>query len=352
MEPFVYQSYPVRVVFGWGTVASLPEEVRRLSLSRLLLLSTPQQAGSAAEIANRLNGLTAGHFTNATMHTPLDVTEAAMKVAIERGADGLLAFGGGSTTGLGKAIAVRTGLPQIVIPTTYAGSEMTDILGETEGGMKTTRRSPAIRPGTVIYDAELTLGLPKSLSAASGMNAIAHAVEALYAQDGNPVISLMAEEAIRALAEALPVIMANPAGRAAREAALYGAWLCGACLGSVSMALHHKLCHTLGGSFDLPHADTHTVVLPHAAAYNAPAAPEAMKRIARALGAQNAAKGLQMLAQRLGAPTSLRELGMPESGIVQAAEIALKNPYWNPRPIEFEAIRDLIARAWAGETPA
>jgi maleylacetate reductase len=352
MESFVYQSYPVRIVFGAGTLGRLPDEITRLGLSRLLVLSTSPQAESVGEIANHLGALAVGHFSNATMHTPTDVTEAALRMARETRADGVLAIGGGSTTGLGKAIAVRTGLPQIVVPTTYAGSEMTDILGETEGGLKTTRRSPAIRPGAVIYDVDLTLSLSPGLSATSGMNAIAHAVEALYAQNGNPIVSLMAEEGIRALAEALPAIVAKPDDRAARALALYGAWLCGTCLGSVSMALHHKLCHTLGGTFDLPHAETHTVVLSHATAYNARAAPEAMKRIARALGAGNAAEGLYALSRRLGAPASLRALGMLESGIDKAAEIALKTPYWNPRAIEREAIRGLIVRAWAGEPPA
>ncbi len=351
MKPFIYQSYPVRVVFGHGTVAQLPDEIRRLGLSRVLVLSTPEQAGAVSVIASRLDGLAADHFPGAAMHTPVGVTEAALEIVKRTRADGVVAIGGGSTTGLGKAIAIRTDLPQIVVPTTYAGSEMTDILGETEAAIKTTRRSAAIRPEVVIYDVDLTLSLPPRISATSGMNAIAHAVEALYAEDGNPVVSLMAGEAIEALAGALPAIAADPADRGAREAALYGAWLCGSCLGAVSMALHHKLCHALGGTFDLPHAETHTVVLPYAAAYNAPAAPEAMKRIARALGSADASGGLLNLARKLGAPSSLRELGMPEAGIDKAAGIAMKSPYWNPRPIEAEAIRDLIARAWAGEPP-
>jgi alcohol dehydrogenase class IV len=181
--------------------------------------------------------------------------------------------GGGSTTGLGKAIALATGLDQIVVPTTYAGSEMTPILGQTERGVKTTQRSPAILPEVVIYDVDLTLTLPPALTATSGLNAIAHAVEALYAQDRNPIVSLMAEEGIAALARSLPVLVDAASDLAARSDALYGAWLCGACLGAVGMALHHKLCHTLGGSFDLPHAETHAVVLPHAVAYNSAAAP-------------------------------------------------------------------------------
>ena len=293
----------------------------------------------------------AGVFTGAVMHTPVEVTERAMETVRDVRADCLVAIGGGSTTGLGKAIALRTDLPQIVLPTSYAGSEMTPIVGQTSGGIKTTQSSPKILPEIVIYDVDLTLTMPPGLSATSGINAIAHAVEALYARDRNPVISLMAQEGIRTLAHALPKICDQPNDRTARTDALYGAWLCGICLGAVGMALHHKLCHTLGGPFNLPHAETHTVILPHALAYNAPAAPDAMARIAAALGVPDAALGLHDLARKLAAPTSLREIGMPESGIDQAAELAVKNPYWNPRTIERDAIRELIARAWRGDAP-
>src|SRR5207237_5575433 len=220
----------------------------------------------------------------AVMHTPVEVTEAAMARVDELQADCIVAIGGGSTVGLGKAIALRSDLPQIAIPTTYAGSEMTDILGETRAGVKTTVRSSNVLPETVIYDVDLTLSLPAKLSAMSGMNAIAHAVEALYAEDGNPIVDLMAEEGLRALAHSLPVIMSSPRDREARMLAQYGAWLCGTCLGAVAMALHHKLCHVLGGSFKLPHAETHAVLLPYTAAYNAGAAPQAMSKVARALG--------------------------------------------------------------------
>jgi alcohol dehydrogenase class IV len=274
-----------------------------------------------------------------------------MEAVREVRADCLVAIGGGSTTGLGKAIALRTDLPQIVLPTSYAGSEMTPVVGQTSGGIKTTQSNPKILPEIVIYDVDLTMTMPPKLSATSGINAIAHAVEALYARDRNPVISLMAQEGIRTLAQALPIIFARPNDKTARTDALYGAWLSGICLGAVGMALHHKLCHTLGGSFNLPHAETHTVILPHALAYNAPAAPDAMTRIATALGVPDAALGLHDLARKLAAPASLREIGMPESGIDQAADLALKNPYWNPRPIERDAIRELIARAWRGDAP-
>jgi alcohol dehydrogenase class IV len=351
MQDFVYQNAPMRVVFGSGTLRRLPDELSHLGVTRALVLATPRQKDLVADISEMIGARFAGVFTGAVMHTPVEVTEQAMEIVNDVRADGLVAIGGGSTTGLGKAIALRTDLPQIVLPTSYAGSEMTPVVGQTSGGIKTTQSSAKILPETVIYDVDLTLTMPAGLSATSGINAIAHAVEALYARDRNPLISVVAQESIRTLAQALPRICAQPSDRAARTDALHGAWLSGICLGAVGMALHHKLCHTLGGSFNLPHAETHTVILPHAIAYNAPAAPDAMTRIAAALGVHDPALGLQDLARKLAVPTSLREIGMPESGIDHAADLAVKNPYWNPRPVEREAIRALIARAWRGDAP-
>jgi len=354
LASFTYTGHPARVVFGTGTLAGVRAEVERLGITRALVLTTPAQAAHGRAVLDRLGERAAGWFDGAVMHTPVEVTRAALAVAGERGADGLVAIGGGSTTGLGKAIAVRTGLPQVVIPTTYAGSEMTPILGETDGGQKVTRSSPEILPETVIYDVELTLGLPAALSGVSGINAIAHAVEALYARDTNPITQLMAEQAIAALARALPAIAAGPGDRAARTDALYGAWLSGVCLGAVGMALHHKLCHVLGGAFGLPHAETHTAVLPYAVAYNAAAAPEAMARVAAALGRPggDAAAGLYDLAGAVGAARSLAAIGMPADGLDRAADLAVASPYWNPRPLDRAAIRDLLQRAFTGTPPA
>lgn len=351
---FTYTTgHPTRIVFGTGTLATVRAEVERLGITRALVLTTPAQAEQGRAVIERLGDCAAGLFAGAMMHTPVEVTHAALAVVEDRAANGVVAIGGGSTTGLGKAIAVRTGLPQVVIPTTYAGSEMTPILGETEGGQKTTRSSPDILPETVIYDVELTLGLPAALSGTSGINAIAHAVEALYARDANPVTSLMAEQAIAALARALPAIAADPGDRLARTDALYGAWLAGMCLGSVGMALHHKLCHVLGGAFGLPHAETHTVVLPYAVAYNAAAAPAAIARIAAALvlPADEAVAGLYDLAGAVGAARSLAALGMPADGLDRAADLAVANPYWNPRPLDRASIRDLLQRAFTGARP-
>ncbi|MGX5850631.1 maleylacetate reductase [Mesorhizobium sp. PL10] len=350
MKTFIYNGQPARVIFGSGTTSTLPEEVERMGLQRVLVLATPPQEADAFRLAKSIGERAAGVYAKATMHTPVSVTEDAMRVVAELNVDGLVAVGGGSTTGLAKAIALRTDLPQIVAPTTYAGSEMTPILGETKDGAKITQSSPKVLPEVVIYDVELTMTLPAAMSGTSGMNAIAHAVEALYARESNPVVSLMAKEAIGALADSLPIIALRPQDPEARWKALYGAWLCGICLGSVGMALHHKLCHTLGGTFDLPHAETHTIVLPHALAYNAPAIPTVIDNLRSVLKA-DPAMALYDLAGQIGAKRALSDIGMPQSGIDIATDRALANPYWNPRPLERGPIRELIARAYAGEPP-
>lgn len=348
LDAFIYQGLPARVVFGRGTSVKLAEEADRLGLRRLLVLSTPEQTALAERVRDLLGARVAGTFSGATMHTPVDVTERALEMVSALKVDGVVAVGGGSTIGLGKAIAVRTDLPQIVVPTTYAGSEMTPILGETQGGRKTTQRSPKIQPEVVVYDVDLTLTLPPAMSALSGFNAVAHAVEALYAPDGNPIISLMAEEGVRAVVEALPQVLREPGDVDARSALLYGAWLCASCLGSSTMGLHHKLCHTLGGLFDLPHAQTHAIVLPYALAYNAPAIPLAMGWLGRAMRSDDAVQALLQLERECGIPLALRDIGMPYDGVARAVQEAVANPYGNPRPVDPEALRELLERAWAG----
>ena len=355
MRDFIYVGQPQRVVFGAGSLARLASEIDTLGARRAVVLSTPEQRPQAERVVELLGDKAAGIFDRAVMHVPIETAREAREVARQLGADCAVAIGGGSTTGLGKAIALDSGLPIIAIPTTYAGSEMTPIYGITEGGLKKTGKDARVLPRTVIYDPELSRTLPVGLSITSGLNAIAHAAEGLYAKDGNPVMDLMAAEGIRALARALPVLRQTPDDLDARSDALYGAWLCGSVLGNVGMALHHKLCHTLGGSFNLPHAEVHTVVLPHAIAFNASAAPEAMRRIAEALGSDNAAQGLQDLARDNGAPIALKDIGMRAEDLDRAADIAVSNPYWNPRPFGPEQrgeIRALLQRAYDGAPPS
>jgi alcohol dehydrogenase class IV len=346
---FTYVGLPARVVFGVGAVGQLAAEVDRLGAKRVLLISTPGRAQMVRSLSGGLS--IAGVFDNAVMHTPLAVVEEARNLAGKVQADCCVTVGGGSTIGFGKAIALTSALPVVAVPTTYSGSEMTTIWGISEGGAKKTGRDAKVLPKTVIYDPELTLGLPAEISAASGMNAMAHCVEALYAHDGNPIISLMAEEGIRALSKALPVIVKAPRDLDARSYALYGAWLAGNSIGSTSVALHHKLCHVLGG-FGLPHAETHSIVLPHAVRYNHDAAPEAMKRISRALGAANAAEELWELEKQLGLPMRLADIGMKEADIERAARIAVEAPYPNPRQVEYQPVLSLLRNAYEGRAPA
>lgn len=341
----------VRVQFGPSVRKTIAEEVRRLGASRALVLSTPHQSDAALEMAEYLGSLAAGVFCKAAMHTPVHVTEEAMSHVAETKADCVIAIGGGSTTGLGKAIAYRSDLPQIVIPTTYAGSECTPILGQTEDGVKTTLSDPSVLPEVILYDPELVATLPVSMTVTSALNAMAHAAEALYATNRTSETTDMAIDGLRAFVEGLPKVVLTPSDLAAREATQRGAWACGTVLGQVGMALHHKLCHTLGGSFDLPHAETHAIVLPHAIAYNARAASAELQPICDLLGGDNAGLALHDFAKKMNAPLALKDLGLKESDLDRAAEIATTKPYPNPQPVTRNDIRALLQAAWAGDTP-
>jgi maleylacetate reductase len=348
MTQFFFEALPMRVSFGPGSRSKLADEVRKLGLKKVLVLATEFQKDLGHEISDSLGDLSVGVYAKAEMHVPIETARDAQEFARQAGADGFIAVGGGSTTGLGKAIALEFGTPIIALPTTYAGSEMTPIWGMTADGVKKTGRDPKVLPTSVIYDPELTLSLPVGMSVTSGFNAIAHAVEALYAPDTSPIISLMAEEGIRALIQALPRITEEPDSIKHRGQALYGAWLCGATLGATTMSLHHKLCHTLGGTFNVPHAETHTVVLPYALAYNTPFIPGAIEALRRATGHQNPAAYLRELSVSLGAPSSLRELGLTEEDVDTAVDLATRNPYANPREITPEGIRGLLSGALNG----
>ncbi len=341
----------VRVQFGPSVRKTVADEVRLLGASRALVLSTSQQSDAALEIAEQLGPLAAGVFCKAAMHTPVSVTEEAMSHVAETQADCVVAIGGGSTTGLGKAIAYRSDLPQIVIPTTYAGSEATPILGQTEDGVKTTLSDPRVLPEVILYDPELVATLPVAMTVTSALNAMAHAAEALYATNRTDATDAMAVDGLRAFVEGLPKVIADPSDLAAREATQRGAWACGTVLGQVGMALHHKLCHTLGGSFDLPHAETHAIVLPHAIAYNARSAAAELTPICDLLGGENAGLALHAFAKEMNAPLALKDLGLRESDLDRAADLATTKPYPNPHPVTRADIRALLQVAWAGDTP-
>ena len=355
MQPFTYDALPGRVVFGPGTAqARLADEVSRLGASRLLLITTPRAAALARELAAPLGGRVAGVCTGVREHVPAEVAEAARQQAAETGADALLSIGGGSATGTAKAVALTTGLPVIAIPTTYAGSEVTPVWGLTEGDRKTTGTDPRVLPRVVLYDPDLTVSLPAGLTAASGLNALAHCAEAFWAPGRNPVTALAAAEGVRVLAQALPLAVKDGADLAARGDLLYGAYLAGTAFGVAGAGLHHKICHVLGGRYGLPHAQTHAIVLPYVMALNLPGAPDAAARISQALdeaGLDPAgpAAAVQALAARLGLPGGLRDIGLREDQIDEAARlIEPAVPADNPVPAGAAELRTLLRAAWAG----
>src|SRR4051794_39021821 len=296
MQSFVFDQPAYRVIFGAGSLPQVRSEVERFGSWRVVVVCTEAERELAEEVTIHLGDLAVGIFDDAVMHHPMETIQAARDCVRDLNADCCVTVGGGTATGTGKLIALDTDCPLLAIPTTYAGSEMTPIYGITEGSVKRTGRDRKVLPRVVIYDPELTLALPPEVSGPSGINALAHSIEGLYAHDTNPITNLMAEESIRALSRALPAVVRDPRNLEARSDALYGAWLAGIVLGSVAMGLHHKLCHTLGGTFNLPHADVHTVILPQAIAYNRDFAPDAMRRAAAALGADDAARGVYDLA--------------------------------------------------------
>ncbi len=357
MDDFVHDSPASRVVFAIGSLARVPEELQRLGASRAMLISGGPEAQYAAALEDQLGGVVVARFSDVVMHVPATIGDAAVGVAEQAGADALIALGGGSSTGTAKAVALRTGLPILAIPTTYAGSEMTDIWGLTENNRKVTGRDARVRPRTVVYDPELTLSLPADISAASGMNALAHLVEGLYAPGVSPISRLQAEEGVRALVDALPRVVDDPGDIAARSDALYGAWLAGWTLGTTGMGIHHKICHVLGGAYDLPHAPMHSAVLSYAAAFNAAYAPGAMNSIRSSFAAAgiddaDPASAIWDLATRIGSPTSLAFVGFDPERIDEAAEQIVAGKPKNPRPVDLDGVRALLRAAYDGTRPA
>jgi alcohol dehydrogenase class IV len=347
---FFYESLPNRVVFGVGSLQRLPEELDRLGSQQALLLVGSRKA-LIDDLMQRLGRRIAEVFLDSVMHVPFEVAQKARARAGQCRADALIAIGGGSAIGLAKAVALESGLPIVAVPTTYAGSEMTPIWGITAGAVKQTGRDLKVLPKVVLYDPSLTMDMPQSLFGASGMNAIAHCVEGLYAEKANPISSLMAAEGIRRLADGMRGIVRDPQDLDHRSEAQYGACLAGMVLGTVGMALHHKLSHVLGGSFNLPHAAVHAILLPHVAQFNADAAPNAMAKIADALNADRAPQGLYDLAVTLKVPTALNDIGMHKADLDRAAELATASEIFNPRPFNRRDIRRLLEAAYDGRPP-
>lgn len=351
IESFVHDAPATRVVFAPGAIGSVRAEAERLGSTRSMLISGGPESAHADQVKTALGGALVSHFTDVVMHVPRSVAATAIAQAAVDEVDLLIALGGGSSTGMAKAVALETGLPILAIPTTYAGSEMTSIWGLTEDNRKVTGKDPRVLPKTVIYDPELTLSLPVEISAASGMNALAHLVEGLYAPGISPVSALMAEEGVRALAASLPGVVADPSDLTARSEALYGAWLAGWTLGTTGMGVHHKICHVLGGAYNLPHAPMHSAVLSYATAFNEADAPVAMAAMRRALGSDSAAAGVWDLAAAIGAPTSLNSVGFDPASIEEAAKLVVAGKPVNPRAVSEQNVRELLLAAYEGDRP-
>jgi len=345
---FVYDALPGRVVFGVGSVEHLGQEVDRLGAGRVLAIAGKRAIDGLVE---RLGGRWAASFTDVQQHVPVEAAARAVAAASEAGADCLVAMGGGSATGMAKAVALERQVPIVAVPTTYAGSEVTPIYGLTGPEGKRTGRDPRVLPRTVVYDPALTTGLPAQVTGPSGMNALAHCVEALYAPGANPITSLLAEEGARALHRGLPGAVADPGDLAARSDALLGAWLAGTALAAAGIGIHHQLCHLLGGAYRLPHAELHAVVLPHAVHFVAPAARPQLARLAGSLGVDDVAGGIWDLGRRLGTPASLAELGLAEAELDRAAEQAVARVVQTPRRAGVSELRALLEAAWQGGRP-
>lgn len=343
----------VRVLFGRGAVDHVAAETRTVG-GRALLVAGPRQDRVVRGLIERLGTAYVARVREVAEHVPAPLVAATLQRVADAEADVLVAVGGGSATGLAKAVVRESGLPLVAVPTTYAGSEMTPLWGVTDETGKRTGRDPRVLPRTVVYDPELTCSLPASLAATSGMNALAHAVEALYAPDATPLTLRAAQEAASSLAASLPHLGARPQNLDARSRALYGAWLAGWALGGSTMGLHHKLAHVLGGRCALPHAATHSVLLPHVAAFNLPFAPEAFAQAAAALGVATAAEvpgALHELAERCGAPTSLGALGLDPAMVDTVSAEVVAAPVPNPRPVTTADVAHLLRAAHRGGCP-
>jgi maleylacetate reductase len=345
MPSFSFAQPAVFITFRLGALATLPDALRHAEAKRPLIVASPSQR-SAGDFVEALDIETVGRFANVTHHVQAESVDALRAQADELDADSYVALGGGSAIDLCKAASFETPRPVVAVPTTYGGSELTRHAGRTFRREK----GPVVwhAPRAIVYDPALTLAFPLRPSAGSAMNALAHCVEGLYAPQAQPLALLAAEEAIRRIAPALHALPAASADPEVRGELLYGGYLAGVALAGTGMALHHRICHILGGRYGISHGDANAVILPHVVRFNAASAPEAMSRVARALGDDDVADALAVLARDAGAPTSLRELDLPEAELDRVAELTLAQPLQNPRPVELAELRELLSKAWHG----
>jgi maleylacetate reductase len=349
---FARTALPGRIVFGDGALGRLGDELDQRDLRGAMLIAVDYDARLAQRGRAAVGERVRLSWGEVRQHVPRELADRATAAAVDAGVDVLVAIGGGSTTGLGKAVAVSTGLPLAVVPTTYAGSEMTPIYGLTSDGDKKTARDARALPCIVVYDPRLLTTLPAAVVGPSGLNALAHCAEALWAANADPITDAVALDGARRLKRYLPAAYASD-DPAVRGHVLIAAGQAGLALGTVGTSLHHALCHLLGGMFDTPHAETHAIMLPYVVSYLKPAVPEAARRLAQALDTteDDLAVSIWSLAQSVGTPAGLRSIGIREEQVTAITRAALERNLPSPRPLEYDPLHAALHAAWTGQPP-
>lgn len=370
MEPFTYTSFAQQIIFGPGALDRLKEATETFGWRRLLICvpASMRRQGVLDRVEKILGKRLVAVFEGVQPHVPEDQVKQALNLALKNGVEAVIGLGGGSAIGLAKAItmeveAVRLDVgpslspidqplvPNIAIPTTYAGSEMTPVYGVTRRrpdgtSQKVTVKDVRVTPKLTIYDPALTLGLPPEMTATTGINALAHCVEAVYAIDRHPLSTAAALRGIKHITQALPHCYRNGADLAARREMFLGAHLAAVSLATVSMGLHHGLCHVLGGSAGVPHGLAHSIMLPHAMRFNLAVVAPQLAEVAEAMdlsranlsdeaAGEAAAQAIYNLIGQLGIPQRLREVGVAEADLPRLAELALQSKavQSNPKPV-------------------
>jgi alcohol dehydrogenase class IV len=384
MQAFHYTSYAQEIIFGTGSLAQLGEVVDRFRWQRLLLCSTGslRRGGQIAELERALGERLVASYEHIQPHVPDFQVAEALALAETHQIDGVIGFGGGSAIGMAKAVSralekKRSGtqeypiapiqqplVPVIAIPTTYAGSEMTPVYGVTRQidgePRKVTVTDVRVTPKLTLYDPLLTLQLSPEMTASTGINALAHCIEALYSITRNPFSTAAALQGIRSINSALPRCYAAGNDVEARAEMLTGSFLAATALAHVTMAIHHGLCHVLGGTAGVPHGVANSIILPHAMRFNLDATAHQLAQVAEAMGigtagtiveaaAEDVIQQIYRLIRQLNLPQHLRDVGVQEADLPRLAQIAFQSRtvQSNPKPVrdagEIEAI---LRAAW------
>lgn len=351
MHPFRHDVLPTRIDFGEGARHRVAGLLSAFGARRPLVVDGLPGVTASEEVTAALGGLVAGTVTGLTQYITPELVTRATEAYRAGGADSVVSVGGGSAIGVAKVLAVHHDAPLVAVPSTYSGSEATPIYSVVVDSAKQTRSDARACPRGIAYDPALTATLPARLAASSAFNALAHCIEGLYSPRADPFSRLYALEGARLVGEHLPLLSVEETAPQARAALLWASYLGGATIATAGIALHHKICHVLGASLDLPHADLNAVVLPYALAYNAPAVPEALVDLRRTWATEDPVGHVRALARSAHAPTGLAELGMRSTDVVAAAAAVVAATQANPRPVTEQGMQALLTAALHGDPP-